>query len=67
MAYFLADIERPEWGVSVHDRDLSTRLTTRAAALLTHHEAAVADVHDRQSALWRTTQQNAALLHSLGF
>ncbi|WP_335970624.1 polysaccharide pyruvyl transferase family protein [Streptomyces sp. CA2R106] len=67
MAYFLADIERPEWGVSVHDRDLSTRLTARAAALLTHHEAAVADVHDRQARLWRTTQQNAALLHSLGF
>ncbi|MCC9690569.1 hypothetical protein [Streptomyces sp. MNU103] len=21
MAYFLADIERPEWGVSVHDKD----------------------------------------------
>ncbi|SEG29875.1 Polysaccharide pyruvyl transferase family protein WcaK [Actinacidiphila yanglinensis] len=67
MAYFLADIERPEWGVSVHDRDLSAHLTERATALLTDHAAAVADVHERQDALWRVTQDNAEALRALGF
>ncbi|MEW1863607.1 polysaccharide pyruvyl transferase family protein [Streptomyces sp. NPDC088194] len=67
MAYFLADIERPEWGVSVHDRDLSAHLTDRATALLLNHDAAVADVHERQRMLWGVTQSNAATLRTLGF
>ncbi|MER5987893.1 glycosyltransferase [Streptomyces sp. NPDC001787] len=60
MAYFLADIERPEWGVSVHDRHLGARLTERAAGLLADHAAAVADVHGRQQELWKVTEANAA-------
>ncbi|BBA98037.1 hypothetical protein RVR_4066 [Actinacidiphila reveromycinica] len=67
MAYFLADIDRPAWGVSVHDRDLSARLTERATALLDDHEAAVADVRERQDMLWRVTRENAEVLRTLGF
>ncbi|MFZ4274826.1 glycosyltransferase [Streptomyces arboris] len=60
MAYFLADIERPEWGISVHDRHLGARLTERATALLADHAASVADVHGRQQELWKVTEANAA-------
>ncbi|MYR95154.1 MULTISPECIES: glycosyltransferase [unclassified Streptomyces] len=60
MAYFLADIERPEWGISVHDRHLGARLTERATELLADHAAAVADVHGRQQELWKVTEANAA-------
>ncbi|WP_340560893.1 glycosyltransferase [Streptomyces sp. GSL17-111] len=60
MAYFLADIERPEWGVSVHERDLGALLTERAVGILDDHAAVVADVHGRQELLWRTTQDNMA-------
>ncbi|MEV6141436.1 glycosyltransferase [Streptomyces sp. NPDC051992] len=60
MAYFLADIDRPEWGISVHDRHLGARLAERAAGLLDDHAATVADVHGRQRELWKVTEANAA-------
>lgn len=60
MAYFLADIDRPGWGVSVHDRHLGRRLTDLAVSLLDDHGAAVADVHGRQQELWKITQSNGA-------
>ncbi|NJP43463.1 polysaccharide pyruvyl transferase family protein [Streptomyces sp. PRB2-1] len=65
MAYFLADIDRPEWGVSVHHPHLGARLAEQALAVLDDHEAAVADVHDRQQLLWKVTQANAADLRQL--
>ncbi|MEU0135319.1 polysaccharide pyruvyl transferase family protein [Streptomyces sp. NPDC006296] len=65
LAYFLSDIDRPEWGVSVHDRSLGARLTERAAAVLDDHRAAVADVRGRQEHLWSVTRANLAELHSL--
>lgn len=58
LAYFLADIGRREWGLSVHDRELGPRLAERAAAILDDHRAAVADVHAAQEFLWKTTQSN---------
>ncbi|WP_461030375.1 polysaccharide pyruvyl transferase family protein, partial [Streptomyces sparsus] len=64
LAYFLADIDRPQWGVSVHDQHLADSLTERAVALLDDHEAAVADVHDRQQLLWRITRDNLATLRT---
>ncbi|AZP19980.1 polysaccharide pyruvyl transferase family protein [Streptomyces aquilus] len=60
MAYFLRDIERPEWGVSVHDRHLAARLVERAKDLLADHAKTVADVHGRQQELWKVTEANAA-------
>ncbi|KAB1140313.1 polysaccharide pyruvyl transferase family protein [Streptomyces luteolifulvus] len=60
MAYFLRDIERPEWGVSVHDRHLAARLVERSKDLLADHAATVADVHGRQQELWKITEANAA-------
>ncbi|NUV98416.1 tetratricopeptide repeat protein [Streptomyces sp. CAI 127] len=65
LAYFLADIDRPDWGVSVHERALGTRLAERALAVLADHPAAVADVHDRQRVLWSVTRDNLALLREL--
>jgi lipopolysaccharide biosynthesis glycosyltransferase len=65
LAYFLKDIERPEWGVSVHERQLAGLLTERARGLLDRHEETVADVHDRQRALWKTTEENISLLTGL--
>ncbi|MFE4409721.1 glycosyltransferase [Streptomyces sp. NPDC056821] len=65
MAYFLNDIERPEWGVSVHDRHLGARLVERARDLLADHDATVADVHGRQQELWKVTEANAADLRVL--
>ncbi|WP_432080345.1 polysaccharide pyruvyl transferase family protein [Streptomyces sp. WAC 04229] len=58
LAYFLSDIGRPEWGLSVHDRELGPRLAERATAVLDDHAAAVADVHGAQEFLWKTTQAN---------
>ncbi|MFD9503548.1 polysaccharide pyruvyl transferase family protein [Streptomyces sp. NPDC060035] len=58
LAYFLTDIERPEWGVSVHDRALGARLAERATVVLEDHPAAVADVHGRQENLWSVTRAN---------
>ncbi|WP_130796809.1 glycosyltransferase [Streptomyces otsuchiensis] len=65
LGYFLRDIDRPDWGVSVHERHLGELLTERAGALLERHEATVADVHDRQRLLWRTTEENLAGLRPL--
>ncbi|MFD4017794.1 polysaccharide pyruvyl transferase family protein [Streptomyces sindenensis] len=65
LAYFLADIDRPDWGVSVHERALGARLAERALAVLADHPAAVSDVHDRQRALWSVTRDNLARLREL--
>ncbi|MEV7285263.1 glycosyltransferase [Streptomyces sp. NPDC093252] len=65
MAYFLRDIDRPEWGVSVHDRDLAALLVERSRELLADHAKTVADVHGRQQELWKVTQANAADLRAL--
>ncbi|MFC8417637.1 polysaccharide pyruvyl transferase family protein [Streptomyces coelicoflavus] len=64
LAYFLSDIDRPEWGLSVHDRDLGPRLAERASGLLDDHAAAVADVHAAQEFLWKTTRSNIEELRS---
>ncbi|GGS92956.1 glycosyltransferase [Streptomyces griseoviridis] len=65
MAYFLADIERPEWGVSVHDKNLGAVLTERAIGILDDHAGTVADVHDRQRELWKVTEANAADIRAI--
>ncbi|MER6529204.1 glycosyltransferase [Streptomyces sp. NPDC001508] len=65
MAYFLNDIERPEWGVSVHERNLGAVLTERALHMLDNHSRTVADVHDRQELLWKVTQENAARIQQI--
>ncbi|MBQ1090251.1 glycosyltransferase [Streptomyces sp. B93] len=65
MAYFLRDIERPEWGVSVHERNLAAVLVERARDLLADHDRTVADLHGRQQELWKVTQANAAELRTL--
>ncbi|MDX2853716.1 polysaccharide pyruvyl transferase family protein [Streptomyces sp. PA03-3a] len=65
LAYFLADIDRPEWGLSVHDRQLGRGLAERAATVLDDHEAAVADVHDRQDFLWKITRTNVDELREI--
>ncbi|GAB3125232.1 hypothetical protein GCM10027160_47580 [Streptomyces calidiresistens] len=65
LAYFLKDIDRPEWGVSVHERRLGDLLTERARDLLANQEATVADVHDRQRWLWKVTRDNLGALGRL--
>ncbi|MFI8186277.1 glycosyltransferase [Actinacidiphila glaucinigra] len=65
MAYFLSDIERPEWGVSVHDRNLGAILAERSIGILDNLSATVADVHGRQEALWKVTQDNVAKLKTV--
>ncbi|MER5429681.1 glycosyltransferase [Streptomyces sp. NPDC002588] len=65
MAYFLRDIDRPEWGVSVHDRNLADLLVERSRDLLADHDRTVADVHGRQQELWKTTEANAADLRTI--
>ncbi|MGW4909687.1 glycosyltransferase [Streptomyces sp. NPDC004270] len=65
MAYFLGDIERPEWGVSVHEKDLGEILTERAIDILDNHSRTVADVHDRQQQLWKVTEENRATIKKI--
>jgi polysaccharide pyruvyl transferase WcaK-like protein len=65
MTYFLRDIDRPEWGVSVHDRHLADRLVERSRDLLADHAKTVADVHGRQQELWKVTEANAADLRTI--
>ncbi|MGW1624322.1 glycosyltransferase [Streptomyces sp. NPDC002172] len=65
MAYFLNDIERPEWGVSVHEKNLGDVLTERAIGILDNHGRTVADVHDRQEQLWKVTQENQATIKKI--
>ncbi|MET8895281.1 polysaccharide pyruvyl transferase family protein [Streptomyces albogriseolus] len=65
LAYFLSDVGREEWGLSVHDRDLGPLLLERAAAILDDHPGAVADVHAAQRPLWEITRANLAELREV--
>ncbi|MFF9337447.1 polysaccharide pyruvyl transferase family protein [Streptomyces albogriseolus] len=65
LAYFLSDIGRAEWGLSVHDRDLGPLLLERAAAMLDDHPGAVADVLAAQRPLWEITRANLTELREV--
>ncbi|MFC0054291.1 glycosyltransferase family 29 protein [Streptomyces actinomycinicus] len=49
----------------VHEKNLGAVLTERALRILDHHGRTVADVHDRQELLWKTTQENAARIRTI--
>jgi hypothetical protein len=67
LGFFLRDLDRPEWGISVHDQHLARVLPRRVSEILDDHDAVVADVRSLQEKLWSITRRNlAALAPELG-
>lgn len=60
LAFFLADIDRPDWGLSVHEAHLGDRLTELTEHVLGHRAAVVADIGRLQQRLFDVTAQNLA-------
>ena len=65
LGFFLDDIERPEWGVSIRDPRLAGRLTELTDGLLDSYPDVVADIAAIQRRLRETTRQNARSLPSV--
>jgi lipopolysaccharide biosynthesis glycosyltransferase len=62
LGFFLRDLDRPEWGISVHDQHLAHVLPRRVGEILDDHAAVVADVRALQDRLWAVTRRNLAAL-----
>jgi lipopolysaccharide biosynthesis glycosyltransferase len=62
LGYFLRDLDRAEWGISVHDPHLAHVLPRRVGEILDDHDAVVADVRELQDRLWSVTCRNLAAL-----
>jgi lipopolysaccharide biosynthesis glycosyltransferase len=62
LGFFLRDLDRPEWGISVHDQHLAHELPRRVGEILGDHDAVVADVRSLQERLWSITRRNLAAL-----
>jgi len=62
LGFFLRDLDRPEWGISVHDPHLAHVLPRRVGEILDAHDAAVADVRHLQDQLWSVTRRNLATM-----
>jgi hypothetical protein len=58
LGFFLDDIERPEWGLSIRDPQLSGRLRELTAQLLDSHPEVVADIGRIHVRLREVTEQN---------
>jgi hypothetical protein len=62
LAYFLDDIDRSDWGISVRDPHLGGRLQTLTADLLGSHSEVVADIGRIQQRLHEVTIRNVRSL-----
>jgi lipopolysaccharide biosynthesis glycosyltransferase len=62
LGFFLKDLDRPEWGISVHDQHLAHVLPRRVGEILDDHAAVTADVLQLQEKLWSITRRNLAAL-----
>jgi Polysaccharide pyruvyl transferase len=65
LGYFLADIERPEWGVSIRDPRLGERLGELTAELLDTRDDVVADIRRIRRRLHEETMRNVHSLPSM--
>ncbi|GLY18604.1 hypothetical protein Kisp01_56180 [Kineosporia sp. NBRC 101677] len=62
LTYFLADIERPQWGVAVDEPALAERLGEVSGQILDDRAAVVADIRQLQQRLFDVTLENLAAL-----
>ncbi|GAB6897907.1 polysaccharide pyruvyl transferase family protein [Kineosporia succinea] len=62
LAFFLADIGREEWGISVHEPDLGPRLRELTGRLLDERASVVEDIERLQQRLFDVTLENLGTL-----
>jgi polysaccharide pyruvyl transferase WcaK-like protein len=62
LGFFLADLERPDWGIPVHEPALAERLGELTEHILDDRAAVVADVDALQERLFEVTLENLAAL-----
>jgi polysaccharide pyruvyl transferase WcaK-like protein len=58
LRWFLDDIQRPEWGIEVHDPDLRGTILSKARDLINRSEAVRADISQLRENLWRLSRKN---------
>ena len=58
LAWFLEDIEHPEWGVDVRDPELEQKLLEKSLYMLEHRAEICAQIEEAQDKLWAIMQEN---------
>lgn len=62
LAWFLEDIEHPEWGIEMKDEQFEQILLEKSRYMLEHREEICAQIEDAQDRLWKIMQENLRCL-----
>lgn len=58
LAWFLEDIEHPEWGIEMKDEQFEQKLLEKSRYMLTHRDEICGQIEDAQDRLWKIMQEN---------
>lgn len=58
LAWFLEDINHPEWGIDIEDEAFGTKLLEKAEYMLQHREEICLQIEKAQEELWEIMQEN---------
>lgn len=63
MQWFLDDIQHPDWGVDVNDRDFEDDLLTKAKSFYNDYQQLHSDIRKQQVRLWNITVDNLKVIN----
>ena len=58
MAWFLEDINKPEWGLEIKSDDLGARILEKALEILNESSSVRQVIRQKQELLWNVTRSN---------
>jgi len=65
LAWFLADINHPEWGIEIHDKDFESKLLNKSLSMYTNYKELIKEIKEEQDNLWSITIENMRAINKI--